>query len=282
MHRQPPETIGQNLHTSSTIVTAIVNHNTSKYAELALRSLLLTHTPPVSNPALKITVLDNWSNDEGLAELKAAAEQFRVSFVNTRWPRHATTLNTHGDALRDHVLANRDASYYLFIDADVAVTDKGVVWRMINEIEQAKDAWAIQAQYDRGGTMNLDAGVEQRFEVHVDDWPVLRFNGSYGPRCHPAFTLVRNSPHFLRTVESIGLGAGVILSHDAELGGFYDTFGLASAAMKVCGFRYSLSSVRVRHFGNVSYEPSVPKAYEAQNMLVNCRRGLLPSDICRS
>lgn len=47
---------------------AIVNHNTSLFSELALRSLLASHDHD-TGVDLDVTVLDNHSSDEGVDRL---------------------------------------------------------------------------------------------------------------------------------------------------------------------------------------------------------------------
>lgn len=80
------------------VYAAIVNHNTSLFAELALRSLVASVGAGDRECDLRITVLDNHSTDD-VESLLAAANEASASFELTRWPAADATFNTHGDVL---------------------------------------------------------------------------------------------------------------------------------------------------------------------------------------
>lgn len=50
-------------------------HNTSEFAELALRTLVATHKQRLAADQLRVAVVDNHSIDEGLSDLVATAEE---------------------------------------------------------------------------------------------------------------------------------------------------------------------------------------------------------------
>ena len=63
------------------VEAVIVNHNTSVFAELAVRSLLWSaRQTPVD---LRVTIRDNHSDDVDLDALKAVAAQLDVAFPST-------------------------------------------------------------------------------------------------------------------------------------------------------------------------------------------------------
>src|SRR2546425_12064280 len=103
------------------IEAVIVNHNTSAFAELCLRSLRASEDRAVG---MRVTVADNDSDDDGVGALRDAAAECGARFERSRWPYSESTVNTHGDVLRDFVLGSPDALYYLFLDADVVFTQR--------------------------------------------------------------------------------------------------------------------------------------------------------------
>ena len=125
----------------------IVDHNTSPFAELALRPLDACTTALDGEAVLRITVADNHSDDDGLDLLRQAASALGARFEQTRWPRHKTVTNSHGDVLRDFVLSRVEADAFLFVDADVVWTDPGSVRTMVDELTSAQDVWAVQARF---------------------------------------------------------------------------------------------------------------------------------------
>lgn len=61
-----------------TIEAVVVNHNTSPFAELCLRSLRANETMPPG--LLRVTVADNHSTDAGVESLRVAAEECDATF----------------------------------------------------------------------------------------------------------------------------------------------------------------------------------------------------------
>ena len=95
------------------IEAVTVNHNPSAYAELLLRSLVATH-PPLEELGLSLTVLDNASEDD-TTSLRAYAAQVGVPVRPSGFTTH-TKHNSHGDNLRNFVLAHPEATHCLFLD----------------------------------------------------------------------------------------------------------------------------------------------------------------------
>ena len=252
------------------VEACIFNHNTSPFAELALRSLHATER----EPSLRVTVSDNHSTDGGIADLRGAAEELGAAFVQSRWPAADAALNTHGDAIRDFVLSRPDAELFLLVDADIVFTQPGTVATMRRELERRGDAWAVQAAFhwaeeNRGAGASLDIGSGDERMMTLRNGRVQGYRGK--PRCHPGCALIRNSEAFQRVAETVGFSCAEVVSGDPDVGGFHDTMGLASHAMGAHGWEYFLSSARVVHYFNVSYDENT--ALTAEKMQ-DCRRRL--------
>jgi hypothetical protein len=245
------------------IEAIIVNHNTSPYAELALRSLRAT----TSRDDLNVTVVDNHSADDTSA-LRAACDRLEASFELSRWPVEDQSVNTHGDVLRDFVLARADCDAYLFLDADIVFTQDRTVDTMSDELMSADAVWAVQARMSWDGTNEIPMGsLWQRrdHEIHLaskrvqpgTDWPLTQLkvhSGTVMPRCHPGCALVRNSQLLRGVADRLGFSTAWVWSDDPQLGGFADTFALASEVMRSAGLRIVLSDAMVVHFFNVTYD----------------------------
>lgn len=95
-----------NIPSSRYIQAVVVNHNTSKYTELMLRSLFARHSLDLD---LSIVVLDNGSQDDRTG-LEAYAEAKGIPIIpsglelKTKW-------NSHGEILRKFVLEHPDCIY---------------------------------------------------------------------------------------------------------------------------------------------------------------------------
>ncbi len=266
----------------------IVNHNTSAFAELALRSFAAMHPADRPSTSSRLWIIDNHSED-GVAELEAAAAQLGAAFIMSRWPAGEARVNTHGDVLRDFVLAHQDADYFLFLDADVMFDHPNTVWTMIDELDAAPpEVWAIQARYHwieanvgAGASLDVWSGHHQRIWASVEAPPEGFFEGLHKPRCNPFCAVIRNSDVFLRVATTLGLSASVVISQDETVGGFADTLGLASLALATHGLRYELSSMAVTHFAGVTHldpeEEIVPKRRECARLLQAYRAGSIPA-----
>jgi hypothetical protein len=241
------------------IDACIVNHNTSSFAELALRSLMATNDVK----DLRVTVIDNESTDEGLAALVSAAEALGARFSMSSWPSASTTVNSHGEVLRDFVLAaSDDTEGFLFVDADIVFTEPGVVEVLRSELA-ADSVWAVQTRYQwsedafgPGGSLDVAAGVPVRVSTLIETDSTSfgsNFAGQFSRRVHPGCTLIRNSPTFRSVAEHVRFSASVIISSDPTWAGPHDTMALASHTMQTHGLQYVLSRATVLHYFGVSY-----------------------------
>ena len=261
------------------VEAVIVNHNTSRFAELCMRSLLATN----DLRGLRVTVADNHSSDEGAEELREAASDLGATFVRTRWPAADATTNTHGDVLRDFVLGRREADCYLFVDADIVFVEADTVATMLDELRASSDLWAVQARYvsperrQPGASLDMGAGDPQLVDAGFSGthwrWTTL---GSGQRRVHPGCTLIANSPPFLVAARDLGFGTFVGLSQDDRVAGYYDTMALATAVMRTHRLRYQLSTASVVHYFNVSYDDRTDltkaKLMDAQRRLAALRK----------
>ena len=95
-----------------------VNHNTSHFVELMVRTLLLTNT--FRGLDWTLTVLDNSSHDEHLAALQSYLRDHQMALIHTSFD---TTIagEKHGAALEAFVMQHADCMHYLFLDPDIMV-----------------------------------------------------------------------------------------------------------------------------------------------------------------
>ncbi|WP_129666874.1 glycosyltransferase family 2 protein [Phytoactinopolyspora endophytica] len=112
------------------IAAVLVNHNTSAFAELAIRSLF------VQNPGLDLTltVYDNGSTDDRSGML-TAAKTYGAQVTQSGFPT-STPGNSHGEVLRRFVLnpANDQTDHFLFLDADICFTHPGTIAALMAEL----------------------------------------------------------------------------------------------------------------------------------------------------
>jgi hypothetical protein len=256
----------------------LVNHNTSLFAELALRTFVATHREWLESDRLRFTVVDNHSTDADLAALRAACEESPAEWQVSRWPAAEAPVNSHGDVLRDFVLDHPDASHFLFMDADVFFLSENAAGVMLDELTALPDVWALQGRFEwletsagGGASADLWAGRPQQLRASIDGAVAGPFTGRHKARCHPALAFVANTPVFRRVADVVGLTPSVIIAADETIGGFADTFGLASLVMRTHGLRHALSSVTVGHYHGVSYDdPTQPR----DGKVADCRRRL--------
>ncbi len=233
-----------NYRFSPPIQAVVVNHNTSKYTELMLRSLFERHP---SNLDLSVTVLDNGSQD-GMTELEAYTRGKGIPVtpsgyeIKTKW-------NSHGEILRKFVLEHPDCAYYLFLDADICFLQDDTIPIMVRELEQAPTAFGIAPRISSNG----ETEIEEKY------WEIV-----YQSRLHPCCALVRNTPVFRRVVDEIGLSCVQYLWAAGE--SYLDTFKLMTMVMSTHGLKHILSSKMILHFFSVSYdwEPPHVMAYKAE------------------
>jgi hypothetical protein len=215
------------------IGAATVNHNTSLYVELMLRSLFATHSLDLD---LSITVFDNASEDDA-AGLCAYAEKMGVPIVQSGFTTK-TQNNSHGEILRRFVLERPDCTHYLFLDADACFVQEDTIDVMLGELEACDDAFGVGARMaDWGGEQELAEEYREK---------------AYYCRLHPFCALVKNTDVFRRVVDEIGLSCvNYLWAEDEE---YLDTFMLMTRVMRTHGLRHILSCKMVIHFFSVSYD----------------------------
>jgi hypothetical protein len=240
------------------ITVVAVNHGTTAYAELLLSSLLRHHPDRAD---LQIVLLDNESPE--LDRL----DRFRTAGVEIQQSGYSTshTLTTHGEILRDAVLARPDCDAYLFVDCDVCFRTDDTIGGMAAELRSDSGLFAIQARWlNADGTQFHAAPVEPPPRSFIreairgstaDPWPEpLEYSVELrlADRVHPFCALLRNTPAFRSTVEHLGLSPAVVQS---ERGGrWWDTLGLLTQVMRTHGLGWRESEYGVLHFGNVSWD----------------------------
>ena len=233
-----------NNHPASKYIQAVVvNHNTSKYTELMLRSLFARHPAFLD---FSVTVFDNGSQDDTRA-LQDYARENGVAFLPSGF-EPKTPFNSHGEILRRYVLEHSDCVYYLFLDADTCFMERDTLNTMIREVEREPGAFGIAPRLSSNGET----------EIPSDYWETV-----YDSRLHPCCALVKNTTTFRRVVEEVGFSCVNYLWADREE--YLDTFQLMSRVMKTHNLRHILSSKLVLHFFSVSYggEPPEVMAFKA-------------------
>jgi hypothetical protein len=232
-----------------------VNHGTTAYAELFLRSLLAHHR---DHSDLSVLVLDNDSGDVHRLDW---AKRFGVR-IRASGYRADASVNTHGEVLRDAVLAEPDCDAYLFADSDVCFAADDTIGTMARELEAMSDAFAVEAVWanEDGSVFHHRAGAPQgrsRIRESVrfagGEWgEPYEFDVDYGDRVHPFCVLVRNDAPFRTTVQLLGLSPA--MTQCVRGGMFWDTFGLLTQVMRTHGRSWALSSQRVVHFAGASWQ----------------------------
>jgi hypothetical protein len=218
------------------IAAVTVNHNTSLYTELLLRSLFATH-PPVEELGLSVTVLDNDSEDDASA-LRAYAAAVGVPVLPSGFNTH-TAHNSHGENLRNFVLGHPEATHYLFLDTDAVFSQPNAIGTMADELDAApEDVFAIGARMAYPWTPTEEVKPEH-------------FANLYERRLHPFCALFRNTGVFRLVAKHIGFSCAKYLWADREQ--YLDTDELMTIVMRTHGLRYARSSVLVGHFFAVSY-----------------------------
>jgi len=212
-----------------------VNHSTSPYMELMLRSLRRRHAPGLN---LSMTVFDNASTDD-MSSLSSYADQIGVPIVQSGFTTHSRN-NSHGEVLRRFVLDRPDCTHYLFLDADVCFVEDRTIDTMLEELEAVDDAFGI------GPSLSWDGVAEVPRQIREANPDIC------DARLHPCCALVKNTGVFRRVAEQIGFSCVNYLwaDHDEYL----DTFKLMTRVMGTHGLRHLISSKTVMHFFCVSYD----------------------------
>ncbi|TWD83707.1 hypothetical protein FB561_4876 [Kribbella amoyensis] len=255
------------------ICVLTVNHGTTPYAELLLASLQHHH----DREDLDVVVLDNTSDELDRLNRFASVEVVQTGYTTNH------TLTTHGEILRDAVLARPAYDAYLFVDCDVCFVADRTIDAMEAELAADPDAFAVQARWitHQGDELHPTdnappvAYVRESVRNSPDaDWPApleYALAIQLNERVHPFCALVRNDDAFRLTVEHVGLSPAAV---QAERGGkWWDTLGLLTQVMKTHGRYWTLSEQGVLHFGNVSWSPdwAAEKAAARDQLLAKYR-----------
>lgn len=217
------------------VAAVSVNHNTSLYTELMLRSLFATHSS-IEDLGLSLTILDNESEDDA-STLRAYAAHVGVPILPSGFTTH-TQHNSHGELLRQFVLDHPDVTHYLFLDTDAVFSQPDAIATMAEELDAAPDGvFAIGARMGRPWNSTEE---------------VTDFANLYERRLHPFCALFRNTPLFQSVADQVGFPCVRYLW--AERDQYLDTSELLSVVMRTFGYRYLRSSAMVGHFFAVSYD----------------------------
>lgn len=234
------------------ILAISVNHRTTSYLDLMIKTLLDVDQTPV-----RLLVLDNDADD--LARLDWAVAR-AVRIQPSGYTVRPGGVTTHGEILRRAILDNPAPDIYLLLDADCFFLHAGTVATMADELAADPNLFAVQArQADERGT-DLEQPfapwtreIEERVRELPDGqwWAPTRYPVTLGDRVHPFCTVLRNTPAVRRSVELIGLSPAMT---QCEHGGrWWDTLGLFTQVMRTHGLDWHYSTRKVGHFGNVSW-----------------------------
>lgn len=198
------------------IEAVTVNHNTSRYTELMLRSLYGKHAPDLP---LSVTLYDNASTDDTDA-LEAFAHRRGVAIQQSGFSTQ-TLNNSHGEILRRFVLEHPDCTHYLFCDADACFIEDDTLGTMQRELDADPAAFGI------GPRLSWDGIAEMPEKIHRGNPDI------YTARLHPCYAFVKNPPLFRAVVEEVGLSCVNYLW--AERTEYLDTFRLMTKVMRTHG-----------------------------------------------
>ncbi len=150
------------------IYAVTVNHNTSHFVELMLRTLFLTNQLDTFD--LSLTIFDNASDDDQLPALRSYLDSQPVSFQQTGFDT-AITVEKHGVALQAFVMQHPECTHYLFLDSDMWFI---VSSKTINHFTQATYMPERRAPKDRDCLLLLEdlrAGRGMgRANFYESDW----------------------------------------------------------------------------------------------------------------
>jgi hypothetical protein len=236
-----------------------VNHNTSAFVELLLRTLFLTND--LTGVSFSMTVLDNQSDDPQRDDLCAFLHERGVAFVQTGFDTGIAAAK-HGEALAGFVHRHPDCTHFLFLDADMWFVEPETVPTMLAELAAAPaTTFGVQARIrgyyagrvieGRDGIAGASDAVEQPPQLVTIDGRA--YAETVMPRCSPVCSLVANTPLFRTVVDAVGLAPARRLGVDTIA--FYDTFGLMTAVLRTHHQDFIVSRRTVNHFTQTAYVP---------------------------
>lgn len=256
-----------------------VNHGTTDYAELLIRSFVRHHP---DRSGLRLLLLDNDSPGfERLEELAVDGVQLRRSGYGLE---HQVV--THGEIVAAAILEHPDAEAYLLLDSDVCFRTDDTIGGLAAELASDPTVFGVQAQW-----LGADGSVFR--PEPSSGFPRTRIRESVRPagaggwsepyefevenraadRIHPFCALLRNTEALRRTVELFGLSAGLVQSE--RTGRWWDTLGILTQVMATHGLGWKESLYGVVHFGNVSRDDqwAAEKAAARDRLLADYGRG---------
>jgi hypothetical protein len=236
-----------------------VNHNTSHFVELMLRTLFLTND--FADLRFEMTVLDNQSDDPHYDELHAYLTDNHITNVQTGFDT-SIAVEKHGVAFANFIRDRPECTHYLFLDADMWFIEPNTIAAMAEELRSAPGTpFGNQARilgYYAGHVIEGRDGIpgtgasdgQPRQTVTIDD---RVYTQVVMPRCSPVCSLIANTPVFRRVVETVGLaparrfGVGQVF--------FYDTFSLMTQVMATHEQAFIVSAKTISHFTQATYMP---------------------------
>ncbi|MFD2081211.1 Glycosyltransferase, GT2 family [Actinopolymorpha cephalotaxi] len=252
------------------IRAVVVNHDTSPWTELVIRSSYAQH-PGLD---LALTVYDNASTDDR-AGLLRAVDEYGVPLVPSGFTTR-TENNSHGEILRRFVLdpANADCSYFLFLDTDVCFTRQGTIEQMRAALDSEEKAFGA------GPRMSWDGERETPTERER-----AKASRLFDRRLHPACALVRNTPLFRAVVQEVGMSCVSYLW--ATSSQYLDTFELTTSVMRTHGLHHIVvPDALVLHAFGVSYpndwENTLPEKVERRDGWLSYFRSTAAKDTWNS
>jgi len=108
-----------------------VNHNTSHFVELMLRTLYLTND--LTGIHFEMTVLDNQSDDVQRDQLGTYLAAQHVSFRQTGFDT-SIAGEKHGVAFANFIRDHPECTHYLFLDADMWFIEPNTIATMAAEL----------------------------------------------------------------------------------------------------------------------------------------------------
>jgi hypothetical protein len=236
-----------------------VNHNTSHFVELMLRTLFLTND--LTALRLEMTVLDNQSGDAHVDELRTYLGDQHVAFLQTGFDT-GIAGEKHGVAFAKFIRDHLNCTHFLFLDADMWFIEPDTIATMVTELSRAPSAtFANQARilgYYAGRIIEGRDGIpgtgafDSQPPSTVALWDRV-YTQRVMPRCSPVCSLVVNSPLFRRVVETVGLSPAYRFGVGEAF--FYDTFSLMTQVMATHNQAFIVSAKTINHFTQATYMP---------------------------
>jgi len=241
------------------ICVVTVNHNTSHFVELMLRTLFLTND--ITAIRFEMTVFDNQSDDAHGDELRIYLADQHVACVQTGFDT-SIAGEKHGVAFANFIRDRPECTHYLFLDADIWFIEPDTIPTMVYELTNAPSTtFANQARilgYYAGRVIEGRDGIAGTgaFDGQPPSMVTLwdrAYTQVVMPRCSPVCSLVANTPLFRRVVETVGLTPAYRFGVSEAF--FYDTFSLMTQVMATHGQPFIVSAKTINHFTQATYMP---------------------------